>query len=131
MLIEIKEIFESLGADFWLRGGWAIDFQLGEFTHPHEDIDITTWAIHRDEIEQALLQNNYEKAPVKTEFRKRQSNFRKGDVDVQFGPNCNGCQCRYFHEIRANQYLTVSIAVISGNLLFSLEKMVNRRDGNR
>jgi len=29
----------EVGIPLWLRGGWAVDFALGEITRPHEDID--------------------------------------------------------------------------------------------
>jgi hypothetical protein len=85
VLSEISAIFSSLGYDFWLRGGWAIDFLLGRITRPHEDIDLITWIQHREQLEQALSEIGYERTPVKEQFRERQSNFRKDSVDVSFG----------------------------------------------
>lgn len=32
---EISAISEKLEIEFWLRGGWAIDFLLGKITRPH------------------------------------------------------------------------------------------------
>lgn len=37
---EIDEILSRLRTCFWLRGGWAIDFMLGEVTRSHADIDL-------------------------------------------------------------------------------------------
>ena len=43
IIAETNEIAQSLGADVWLRGGWAMDFYLGELTRDHEDIDWFAW----------------------------------------------------------------------------------------
>ncbi len=40
---EIAELFGAAHIRFWLRGGWALDFLLGEITRPHGDIDPVTW----------------------------------------------------------------------------------------
>ncbi|MGV3467194.1 MAG: nucleotidyltransferase domain-containing protein [Heyndrickxia sp.] len=85
VLREISTIFKEIDAEFYLRGGWAIDFLLGEITRPHSDIDIVTWIIDREQLENALLTLGYEQIPVKEEFRNRQSDFRKDTVDVTFG----------------------------------------------
>ncbi|WP_442602148.1 nucleotidyltransferase domain-containing protein [Paenibacillus sp. KN14-4R] len=80
VLHEINEICKRLHARCWLRGGWAIDFMLGRITRPHEDLDLVTWARHREKLEKALMEAGYERIPVS----KRQTDFRKGDVDIQF-----------------------------------------------
>ena len=38
-LSELAMLFSSHGMEFWLRGGWALDFLLGRETRPHEDVD--------------------------------------------------------------------------------------------
>ncbi|MBS3681282.1 hypothetical protein KGF86_13860 [Ornithinibacillus massiliensis] len=85
VLDEISTIFENLDAEFWLRGGWAIDFMLGKVTRPHSDIDIQTWITNRERLEAVLLQAGYEQVPVGEEFRNRQSDFLKDNVVVTFG----------------------------------------------
>ncbi|WP_409340544.1 nucleotidyltransferase domain-containing protein [Paenibacillus sp. MBLB4367] len=80
ILGEIADIFSSLHGRFWLRGGWAIDFLLGRITRTHEDIDLVTWKRHQGRLEQSLVEAGFEHIPVS----KRQSDFRKGEVDIQF-----------------------------------------------
>ena len=80
VLGQINEIFSSLNINFWLRGGWAIDFLLGRITRPHEDIDIVAWVQHREEIEQTLIQQDFDYVRV-SDF---QSNFFKSDVEISF-----------------------------------------------
>ncbi|MDR6555002.1 nucleotidyltransferase domain-containing protein [Paenibacillus qinlingensis] len=85
VLNEISAICALIDCKFWLRGGWAIDFLLGEVTRPHDDIDVIAWIQNREKLEQALAEAGFEKTPVKEEFRGRQSDFRKDDVDITFG----------------------------------------------
>jgi hypothetical protein len=46
-LAQIAEISAAATAArlaLWLRGGWAMDFHLGEITRPHTDVDWFAWA---------------------------------------------------------------------------------------
>ncbi|WP_068621335.1 nucleotidyltransferase domain-containing protein [Paenibacillus tuaregi] len=85
VLNEINTICTTIDCKFWLRGGWAIDFLLGKVTRPHDDIDLVTWIQNREQLECALAEAGYEQVPVKEQFRGRQSDFRKDDVDITFG----------------------------------------------
>jgi len=85
VLAEIRSISESLGTEFWLRGGWAIDFLLGKVTRTHDDIDLITWVQNRERLEAELIKNGYVRTPVKEEFRDRQSDFRKDRVEITLG----------------------------------------------
>ncbi|MGG3836921.1 hypothetical protein ABEV00_07800 [Paenibacillus thiaminolyticus] len=80
ILGEINAIFSSIGGEFWLRGGWAIDFLLGKLTRPHEDLDLVTWVEYRESLERALIEAEFDRMPVSD----RQTDFRKGKVDIQF-----------------------------------------------
>jgi len=40
---EVLEVAHGLGAAVWLRGGWAMDFFLGELTREHVDVDWFAW----------------------------------------------------------------------------------------
>jgi len=82
VLSEISAISERLEIEFWLRGGWAIDFLLGKITRPHEDIDLVTWIQDRERLEIALTKAGYERNPVRKQFRNRQSDFHKDNVEV-------------------------------------------------
>ncbi|MFS0673559.1 nucleotidyltransferase domain-containing protein [Ornithinibacillus sp. 179-J 7C1 HS] len=84
VLKEIIAVSEAAEVDFWLRGGWAIDFLLGKITRPHDDIDVVTWIQNREQLENKLIKIGYERTFVKEEFRDRQSDFCKGDVEITF-----------------------------------------------
>ncbi|WP_345823562.1 nucleotidyltransferase domain-containing protein [Ornithinibacillus xuwenensis] len=85
VLEELTRFFELLDAEFWLRGGWAVDFLLGKVTRKHSDIDIVTWIENRVRLENELLIAGYEQIPVAEPFRDRQSDFRVDNVDITFG----------------------------------------------
>ena len=39
------DLFDELGIDVWIDGGWGVDALLGECTRDHQDLDIIiTWA---------------------------------------------------------------------------------------
>ncbi|MEV6350772.1 aminoglycoside adenylyltransferase [Actinoplanes sp. NPDC051851] len=40
---EAVRVAGELGVGLWLRGGWAMDFFLGEVTREHRDIDWFAW----------------------------------------------------------------------------------------
>ncbi|MEV7324599.1 hypothetical protein [Streptomyces sp. NPDC093970] len=33
------EVAKALGVEVWFRGGWSVDFFIGEVTRDHADID--------------------------------------------------------------------------------------------
>lgn len=84
VLGEIRTICKMIEINFWLRGGWAIDFLLGKITRLHEDIDLITWVHHREHLEDELVKAGYQKVYLREEFRDRQSDFRKGNVELSF-----------------------------------------------
>ena len=38
--VNLLRLFETIGIDVWLDGGWAVDAALGEQTRSHKDLDI-------------------------------------------------------------------------------------------
>lgn len=84
VLAEISKISRKIGIEYWLRGGWAIDFLLGKITRSHDDIDLVTWVKNREQLENELAKAGYEKIFVEEEFRDRQSDFLKQNVEITF-----------------------------------------------
>jgi hypothetical protein len=39
----IHRLFEAEGVEYWLFGGWAVDFHAGVVTRPHGDLDVVIW----------------------------------------------------------------------------------------
>ncbi|WP_107502381.1 nucleotidyltransferase domain-containing protein [Streptomyces sp. 3211.6] len=56
MIGEVRD----LGPEVWLRGGWAMDFWLGEVTREHEDVDWFAWAEDAQRLGDLLVARGYE-----------------------------------------------------------------------
>lgn len=54
---------DVLNVEVWLRGGWAMDFFLGEVTRDHEDVDWFAWARDAPTLTAALLKRGYQAMP--------------------------------------------------------------------
>ncbi|MGH2588515.1 MAG: nucleotidyltransferase domain-containing protein [Dehalococcoidia bacterium] len=77
----IRQVGATLGRlriRFWLRGGWAVDFMLGEITRPHADIDLVVWARNRRRVCQALTEVGF----VLDREIEVQTDLRKGGQDI-------------------------------------------------
>ena len=62
-LARTHELFTRSGIDYWLFGGWAVDFHVGSITRVHDDIDIAVWLDDHDRITQLLGAEGWTHAP--------------------------------------------------------------------
>ncbi|MFJ9644074.1 nucleotidyltransferase domain-containing protein [Streptomyces sp. NPDC101206] len=60
---ETVGIAKACGVEVRLRGGWAMDFFLGEVTRDHEDIDWFAWAADAAALTDGLLRSGWEPLP--------------------------------------------------------------------
>jgi hypothetical protein len=60
LIAEVVAIASDVGVEVWLRGGWAMDFFLGEVTRDHVDIDWYAWAVDAQVLQEALLRHGYQ-----------------------------------------------------------------------
>jgi Aminoglycoside-2''-adenylyltransferase len=42
-LSHLHQRFEAEGVEYWLFGGWAVDFHAGALTRLHGDLDLAIW----------------------------------------------------------------------------------------
>lgn len=49
--------------EYWLFGGWSVDFHAGRVTRQHDDVDIAVWAADLDEITPLLSTNGWSHRP--------------------------------------------------------------------
>jgi hypothetical protein len=54
-LTDVGELLDRSGFDYWLFGGWAVDFHVGTVTRKHDDVDLAVW-LHDAEAVGASLQ---------------------------------------------------------------------------
>ncbi|MFF4360295.1 nucleotidyltransferase domain-containing protein [Streptomyces sp. NPDC001604] len=79
---ETVEIANALGAQVWLRGGWAMDFFIREVTRDHGDIDWFVWAKDAAALTAGLMRSRYE--PLPGPPADQQLDFRKQGVESSF-----------------------------------------------
>lgn len=60
---EVTELAAELDIEVWLRGGWAMDFFIGELTRDHEDIDLFAWGSDRPRLVGELLKHGFTQLP--------------------------------------------------------------------
>jgi hypothetical protein len=60
LIADTVAMSQKLDAHVWLRGGWAMDFFLGQVTRDHVDIDWDAWIDDAPVIAAALKADGYE-----------------------------------------------------------------------
>jgi hypothetical protein len=63
MIADVVAMSGELGIQLWLRGGWAMDFFLGQVTRDHVDIDWFGWINDAPALEAALHADGYRTIP--------------------------------------------------------------------
>jgi len=66
-LTRVHELFERHGIEYWLFGGWAVDFHAGTVTRPHDNVDIAVWLKDHDRIAALLTADGWKHAPEEGE----------------------------------------------------------------
>jgi hypothetical protein len=51
---QIHSLLRHQGIDYWLFGGWAVDFHAGRVSRSHGDIDVAIWISDRDRVDRLL-----------------------------------------------------------------------------
>jgi hypothetical protein len=83
----IHSLDETLGAagiDYWLFGGWAVDFWVGRVTRAHDDVDAAAWRRDRDAIDAALAAGGWRHAPVDDERVAAGYTWRSTKLELTF-----------------------------------------------
>lgn len=62
-LVELDERLGREQIDYWLFGGWAVDFHAGRITRPHDDVDVAVWAGDAGRIGTLLQEGGWRHAP--------------------------------------------------------------------
>ena len=63
-LAHVGALFEEVGIDYWLFGGWAVDFYAGSITRAHDDLDVAIWLDDVARIDQRLQEDGWRHAPL-------------------------------------------------------------------
>lgn len=76
-------LFDSTGADYWLVGGWAMDFHIGRITRPHFDVDFVVRHGERHRLHAFLLAEGF--AVIDDSDAEAEINFARGDLRIDVG----------------------------------------------
>jgi hypothetical protein len=66
-LVEIGACLGRGGLDYWLFGGWAVDFHVGAVTRPHSDVDLAVWMHEVEAIHFSLVGIEWQHTPAADE----------------------------------------------------------------
>jgi hypothetical protein len=56
---QVHNLLEAHHLDYWLFGGWAVDFHAGRVTRSHADIDLAVWLSDLDCVRQRLEETGW------------------------------------------------------------------------
>ena len=83
LIDEFVGLASDAGVEYWLRGGWALDFLLGRVTRPHGDIDFFMWAKDAPAFSRVLERRGFEEVPGPPPEQQR--NFVKEGEELHVG----------------------------------------------
>jgi hypothetical protein len=66
-LARVHDLLEGAGIEYWLFGGWAVDFYAGSVTRAHDDVDIAVWLEDLPRIAELLEADGWRHAPEEGE----------------------------------------------------------------
>jgi hypothetical protein len=75
---------DQAALDYWLFGGWAVDFWVGSITRPHDDIDVAAWRKDYDAIRAALIGAGWEHTPTENDVVGTRYTLRNTQVEITF-----------------------------------------------
>jgi hypothetical protein len=77
----LHALFVEQDIDYWLFGGWAVDFHLGRVTREHADVDIAVWRADIDHIRRLLETRGWDHVPEPGEDG--YTGYERGDVRLE------------------------------------------------
>jgi hypothetical protein len=80
-LDRVGRLLDAAGIDYWLFGGWAVDFYAGSITRIHDDVDIAIWLNDLQEVAELLASDGWRHAPAEDEDGG--TGYERGDVRVE------------------------------------------------
>ena len=81
---DVVDVATDLAVEVWLRGGWAMDFYLGEVTRDHLDVDWFVWADAMPGLVGELLRRGW--TDLAEHPPEHQRDIVRGDVEMGFAP---------------------------------------------
>jgi hypothetical protein len=83
-IADLSRVLDQHAVDYWLFGGWAVDFYVGAVTREHDDIDVAAWRRDYDTIKAALEAAGWRHTPVADEVVGTRYQFGSAQVEFTF-----------------------------------------------
>jgi hypothetical protein len=83
-IANLSSVLDQHRIDYWLFGGWAVDFCVGAVTREHDDIDVAAWRHDDDAIRAALEAAGWRHTPVADEVVGTRYQWRSAQVEFTF-----------------------------------------------
>jgi aminoglycoside-2''-adenylyltransferase len=81
-IASLSRVLDHESIDYWLFGGWAVDFWVGRVTREHDDIDVAAWRTDYEAIGNALQAAGWRHTPVADEVVG--TRYQWGTAEVEF-----------------------------------------------
>ena len=81
-IASLSRTLDDQAIDYWLFGGWAVDFWAGRVTRKHDDIDVAAWRHDYEAIQTALQTVGWRHTPVADEVVG--TRYQWGTAQVEF-----------------------------------------------
>lgn len=78
----LSSVLAQHAIDYWLFGGWAVDFCVGAVTREHDDIDVAAWRRDFDRIKAALESAGWRHSPTADDVVG--TRYQLGSAEVEF-----------------------------------------------
>jgi hypothetical protein len=62
-LAEVDRLLETHEIEYWLFGGWAVDFHAGRVTRAHDDLDLAVWVDDLALVTDLLVTHGWRRSP--------------------------------------------------------------------
>ena len=86
----LDQALRAAGLDYWLFGGWAVDFWVGRVTRDHNDIDAAAWRRDYEKIRAALLKAGWRHTPMEDDVVGTRYSWRSTELELTFVEDRDG-----------------------------------------
>jgi hypothetical protein len=86
----LDQALRAAGLDYWLFGGWAVDFWVGRVTRDHDDIDAAAWRRDYEKIRAALLAVGWRHTPLEDDVVGTRYSWRSSELELTFVEDRDG-----------------------------------------
>jgi len=80
-IASLHELCESEGIDYWMFGGWAVDFHAGAISRAHDDVDIALWLADHQRLTELLAADGWVHTP--SEHEDGYTSYERLDVRLE------------------------------------------------